>query len=41
MAVDAFYTQIESEGTALEDLGLKLGMKALSGEIIWVPLKNP
>jgi len=40
MAVDSFHTQITSSGTAIKDLVLKLGMKALSGAIIWVPLRS-
>jgi len=40
MAVDSFHAQITSSGTAIKDLVLKLGMKALSGAIIWVPLRS-
>ena len=39
MAIDSFRTQIKSNGTPVQDFVLKLGMKSLSGEITWAPLR--
>jgi len=39
MAIDSFHTQIKSAGIPVQDFVLKLGMKSLSGEITWAPLR--
>jgi len=39
MAIDSFHTHITSAGTPVQDLVLKLGTKALSGEVTWSLLR--
>jgi len=39
MAIDSFHHQITSTGIPIQDLVLKLGIKSLSGQIAWAPLR--